>query len=266
MSGSLRGRKGLLALLLLVLVGTGSFALGYRTSATSSAEPNAAVSADASLLEPVLTTPESKLAELSDGSFTRRLFEEFTALDARLKEPGTQVHMVFWSGPGNHGNALSLVDAIASYVATDGVIHKGVWGAGVDSSLQNPSFITMNREAWYERAYPVDGTTTVFGVVRQGVPPVTPEQADAIWGLYSRRYAGQAALFKEATGKPVEVWCFVVGAKAKRIFYSNEFPELERLEAEGAVKVHFARSADADWTDPSDWTHGTANHPPALQQ
>ncbi len=265
MSRWFRGWKGLFPLVLLIVIGLGLFALGFWTSSHYSAAPNVAVNADSSGSDPALTTPESKIAELSDEAFTSKLFDEFTSLEARLKTPGTQVHMVFWSGPRNHGNALNLVDAINSYVAEDGSVHKGVWGAGVNSSLQNPSFIAMNREAWYERAYPEDGKTTIFGVVRTDVPPVTSEQADTIWGLYSSGFAGQAALFQEATGKPVEVWCFVEGAKAKRIFYTNEFPALERLEAEGVVHVHFARTADADWTDPSDWTHGTANHPPALQ-
>jgi hypothetical protein len=266
MSGSFRGWKKPFTLAMLILLGLVLFALGFWTSSLWSETPKVAVSADGSGSDPALTTPESKIAELSDEAFTGKLFDEFTSLEARLKEPGTQVHMVFWSGPGNHGNALNLVDAIDSYVADDGSIHKGVWGAGVNSSLQNPSFITMNREAWYERAYPEDGKMTVFGVVRTDVAPVTPEQADTIWGLYSRRYSGQATLFKEATGKPVEVWCFVVGAKAKRIFYTNEFPVLQQMEAAGVVNVHFAKTADADWTDPSDWTHGTANHPAALEQ
>jgi hypothetical protein len=261
MSGSLHGQHGPLRIVQLVLLGLGLFALGFWTSSKYFATQGVSAVND-----PAMTTPEDKLAELSDEAFTHKLFDEFTALEAGLEKPGTQVHMMFWSGPGNHGNALSLVDAINSYVAKDGSVNKGVWVAGVNSSLQNPSFITMNREAWYERAYPVDGKLTVFGVVRPDVTAVTPAQADTIWGLYSRRYADQAALFKEATGRPVEVWCFVLGAKAKRIFYTNEFPELERLEDEGAVNVHFARSADADWTNPSDWTEGTANHPPALQQ
>ena len=262
---SFKGRKKLLPIVLLVLLGLALFALGFWISTLYPETPRAAVGADVSGSDPALITPESKIAELSDEAFTSKLFGEFTALDARLKQPGTQVHMVFWSGPGNHGNAVTLVDTIGSYVADDGSVNRAVWAAGVDTSLQNPAFAAMNREAWYERAYPVDGKTTVYGVVRTDVPPVTPEQADTIWGLYSRRHAGQATLFKKATGKPVEVWCFVVGARAKRIFYTNEFPVLQQLEAQGVVNVHFAKTGDADWTDPSDWTHGTANHPPALE-
>jgi hypothetical protein len=264
MPGPFRRWKRPLSLVLLILLGLGLFALGFWTSSHDFATPNVSVSSDGSGSDPATTTPESKMAELSDGAFTSKLFDEFTSLEARLKEPGAQVHMVFWSGPGNHGNALNLVDAINSYVAKDGSVNKCIWVAGVNSSLQTPSFVSMNREAWYERAYPEDGKTIILGVVRTDVPPVTPEQADTIWGLYSRRYADQAVLFKEATGKQVEAWCFVVGAKAKRIFYTNEFSVLQRLEAEGVVNVHFAKTSDADWTDPSDWTHGTANHPPSL--
>jgi len=264
-AGGVCGWQKPLIIVLIVLFGLGLFALGFWTSTHYLSSMEGPATSDNMYYNAALITPEAKLAELSDEGFTRRLFNEFTAMDAGLKKPGTQVHMVFWSGAGNHGNALNLVDTINYYVSKEGSVNKCIWAAGVNSSLQNSSFIAMNREAWYERAYPVDGNTAVFGTVRPDVAPVTPEQADAIWGLYSRRYAGQAALFKEATGKSVEVWCYVLGAKAKRIFYMNEFPELERLEAEGSLNVHFAKSADADWTEPSDWTEGTVNHPPALQ-
>lgn len=218
---------------------------------------------DNSLSEPLFTSPTNKLSVLSDEAFTHRLFDECTALDSRLDEPGTQVHMGFWSGPGNHGALVRLLDKINSHEVKDGSVHRAIWDEGVTSSLQIPSFVTMTREAWYERAYPVDGKAVVFDVEYENFAPVTPEQADAVWGLYSRRYTNQATLFKQTTGKTVEVWCFVEGAKAQRIFYTNEFVELKRLEAQGVVSVHFAKHPDADWTNPMDWTHETENHPPA---
>lgn len=251
---------------LLVLAGAALFALGYLTAPRAPQATNRAVSSGPAPSDPLMTSPGDKLSVLSDTAFTRKLFDESTALEARLKQSGTQVHMGFYSGPGNHGNLVRLLDDINNYQAADGAIHKAIWDEGVTTSLQLPSYVLMNREAWYERAYPIDGKAVVYGTPRADFAPVTPEQADSVWGQFSRRYASQASLFKEATGKPVEVWCFVQGAKANRIFYTNEFVELQRLEAEGVVKVHFARTIDADWTDPKDWTEGTANHPPALKQ
>jgi hypothetical protein len=267
-AGAEERRSRLLSTLVLISLGAGLFVLGFAISSalirTPAEEPATVARVSDTSPTPVFTRPEAKLAELSDPAFTDKLFAESTALEPALKTSGTQVHMGFWSGPGNHGSLVRLLDAVNSYKAKDGTIHKAIWDEGVTSSLQIPSFVTMNREAWYERAYPTDGKTVVYGVEYVDPSPVTTGQADAIWGEYSRRYTGQAALIRQATGKPVEVWCFVQGAKAKRIFYTNEFVELKRLEAEGAVKVHFAKSSDADWTDPSDWTHGTANHPAAI--
>nr|WP_304766141.1 hypothetical protein [Candidatus Burarchaeum sp.] len=68
-----------------------------------------------------------------------------------------------------------------------------------------------------------------------------------------------AVRLKEATGKRVEVWCFVEGARLDRIFYTYEYPALQKLESEGVVEVHFARTMDADWKNESEWVIGTAN-------
>ena len=64
-----------------------------------------------------------------------------------------------------------------------------------------------------------------------------------------------------ATGKPVKVWCFVQGAKANRIFYAYELPQLRMMEQKGFVQVYFAKTPDADWTKPDDWINGTAKTP-----
>ena len=266
MSDSRRGwaRTGLVVLL--ILAGAALFTLGYIAASRAPLETNRTAPGDGILPGPLETNPGDKLSVLSNEGFARKLFAESTALEARLGQPGTQVHMGFYSGSGNHGNLVRLLDDINNYKATDGVTHRAVWDEGVTSSLQLPAYVLMNREAWYERAYPVDGRAVVYGIPRADFVSVTPEQADSLWGQFSRRYTGQALLFKEATGRPVEVWCFVQGAKANRIFYTNEFVELQRLEADGVVNVHFAKIANADWTDPADWTHGTANHPPALPQ
>jgi len=63
--------------------------------------------------------------------------------------------------------------------------------------------------------------------------------------------------FVRKTGKPVKAWCFVKGASPNRIFYTYEYPELQKLESAGVVKVYCATKPDADWTNLSDWTQGT---------
>jgi len=263
---SLPSRPGLFVVLILLAgLFLSGLVVGVHVSGTTDTGGSAA-DASGGHSDPILTTPAQKLAELSDEAFTRRLFDETTALDARLRQPGAQVHMGFYSGPGNHGNLVRLLDDINSSDAGDGSVDLAIWDEGATSALQIPSYFEMEREMWYERAYPVDGAAIVYGVPRRDFAPVTPEQADAVWGQFSRRYTDQAVLYEQATGRPVQAWCFVQGAGADRIFYTNEFVELQRLEAEGVVEVHFAKKADADWADPSDWTHGTANHPPALKE
>jgi hypothetical protein len=55
------------------------------------------------------------------------------------------------------------------------------------------------------------------------------------------------------------VWAFVKGALPTRVFYTYEYPELQKLEAKGVVKVHCANTPDADWRNPNDWTAGTGS-------
>ena len=55
-----------------------------------------------------------------------------------------------------------------------------------------------------------------------------------------------------------------IRAKANRIFYAYEYPALQSLEAQGIVKVHFAKSQGADWMNPDDWSEGTDSSPPPL--
>lgn len=144
-------------------------------------------------------------------------------------------------------------------------MNKAIWDEGSTSSLQYPAYVTMNKQGWYERAYPTDGKVTVFGIKYTDPHPPNPQQADEIWGEYSQRYADTAKLFTQATGKSVDVWCFVQGAKKNRIFYMYELPELQKLEQEGYVHVHFAKKDNADWQNPDDWITGTANAPQPAQ-
>ncbi|MGV8176379.1 MAG: hypothetical protein ACP5NX_01100 [Candidatus Bilamarchaeaceae archaeon] len=213
---------------------------------------------------PEFTDPHVKLAQVSDPRFTDELLWEAVSYEPELLEPGTQVNMVFWSGPGNHGSAVRLLDSINNYAPKDGEpIQRAIWDEGPQSSLQYPAYVDMNaRELWYQRASPKDGKTILYGKEYADPYNVTFAEADAIWGAYSQRYAEMAAAFKQATGKTVQVWCFVQGAKPNRVFYTYEYPELVELEHAGAVAVHFAKTPDADWRDPEDWKTGTANASP----
>ncbi|VVC02846.1 Uncharacterised protein [Candidatus Burarchaeum australiense] len=207
---------------------------------------------------PRFTDPAVKLAELSSSNFTDVLFAQAVAFEPLLNQSGTQVHMGFWSGAGNHGSLVRLLDSVNSYASFSNFAQRAIWDEGAQSSLQYPAYVEMNaREHWYERASP--GGAVIYGVSYVDPHPVTFAQADAIWGVYSVRYADMAELIKKATGKKVEVWCFVQGAKPDRIFYTYEYPELQKLEREGVVEVHFAKTVDADWLNESDWMVGTGN-------
>lgn len=212
--------------------------------------------------EPVFTDPAEKLRELSSREFTRQLFNEALAFEPLLGTTGTQVHMGYWSGPGNHGTLVKLLDAINASSAEPP--QKAIWDEGATSSNQYPSYVRMLEEHWYERSDPVDGKVTIYGRKYTDPHSVTFEQADEIWGRYSQRYADMAELLHRRTGKPVKAWCFVAGAKANRIFYTYELPRLRELEQAGDVQVFFAGTTEADWNNPDDWTEGAANAPEPL--
>lgn len=226
-------------------------------------QPGQACSGTGYSLTPVFTSPAAKMAELSSQNFTLLLFSEAASMEPLLNKSGTHAHMGFWSGPGNHGSLARLLDAINSYSPAQGEPpQKAIWDEGVQSSLQYPSYVEMNaQEHWYERASEKGGIATIYGVEYADPYPVAFSDADAVWAEYSERYIDMAVLIENATGNPVEVWCFVQGAKPNRIFYTYEYPELIKLEQQGIVRVHFAKVPDADWKDPEDWYEGTANAP-----
>jgi len=209
---------------------------------------------------PVFTSPEEKLRELRDPSFTGRLYAEAVALEPQLKTPGTQVHMGFWSGRGNHGSVLRLLDIVnEGPAATADPPNRAIWNEGANAYYQYPSWDRILSEHWFDRSMAKNGTVTIAGTMYPDPFPVTYEQADAIWGEYSARYAGMAERFATATGRPVKVWCYVEGAKPGRVFARYEYPELRNLEKKGLVELYFARSVDADWERPDDWIFGSAN-------
>jgi len=191
------------------------------------------------------------------------LFHEALELDSTLDDTNVQVHMGYWSGSGNRDRLAAVLDAINSASAEAGVYQKAIWDEGTTtlSSDQYPQYVLMNQEYWYERGNGAGGIVTIEGVTYVDPYPVTFAQADDIWGGYSQRYADMAANFFETTGRSAEVWCCVIGARATRIFYTYELPELRDLEAAGSVLVHFAVTTEARWDDPSDWITGTGNAP-----
>lgn len=250
------------AVLMLLLAVALSFMLvlplaGCGSSTTGGAS-NGATLSQQEPYKPVFSDPAEKLKETSSPEFTEDLYEEAVAYEPLLNTPGTQVTMGYWSAKGNHGSLVRVLDTINEGPATTPP-RKAIWDEGATSSYQYPSYDTMLEEHWYDRDNEKDGKVTVFGVSYTDPHPVTPAQADDIWGRYSQRYADMAKLIRKATGKPVRAVCFVQGAKANRIFYKYELPELKTLEQSGDSQVFFANTQDADSDNPADWTAGAVN-------
>jgi len=211
---------------------------------------------------PIFTDPATKLAELASQDFTVKLFYEAVALEPKLNQAGVRASIGFWSRSPNRDNLVVLLNTINAYVSTE--TYRAIWDEGTTTATaqQYPSYITMNKEYWYERAYPLsDGTVSIEGAHYADPHPVTTLEADLIWGAYSQRYTDTAKLIRQATGITVESWCFVQGARAPRIFYAFELPELVSLEATGDVYVHFATTYEASWLNASQWITGTTNAP-----
>lgn len=211
---------------------------------------------------PIFTDPQVKQANTASADFTDQLLNDAVNYEPLLTTQGTQVHLGFWSGAGNHGSLVRLLDSINVHcLTTESSPNCAVWDEGATSSLQYPSYVTMLEEHWYDRGNATGGVVTIYGTEYTDPYTVTFAEADDIWGQYSERYADLARNFTSATGLAAKAWCFVEGARANRIFYTYELPELETLEAEGVVTVYFAKTTDADWENPDDWNVGTANAP-----
>jgi hypothetical protein len=205
------------------------------------------------------TDPVAKLQATAQPEFRAQLWTDITLLDPAIGARGTQVHMGYWSGPGNHKALNTLLTEINT---NGGPRVRAFFDEGISPTQLMPAYRTMTAEAWYPRGKLVDGKGSLEGGVKITDPfPTTFAQADRIWGQYSQRYAQLALDVQAATGKPVEVWCYVEGAKVDRVFYKYELPILKDLETLGVVKVHFAKTKEAKHTNPNDWWHGTANAP-----
>jgi hypothetical protein len=256
-----RNRQILIVVVIVILAGV--ITIAYLTRDQSCTDGSCGIYCPPGpLLVPVFPDPEGKILDLSAPAFTRQLYGEAVAYEPLLGTPGTQVHMGFWSGPGNHGSVLRLIDDINEGPAhTSDPPNRAIWDEGVNAYYHYPSYAQILDEHWYERAGTVNGTVQVFGKSYPDPNPVTIAQADEIWGEYSARYTDMIGPIAEATGNPVKVWCYIQGAKADQIFYRYEFSLLQQREQEGACQVYFARDPQADWTKPGDWLNGTANAP-----
>ncbi|MBV8614051.1 MAG: hypothetical protein JOY66_09820 [Acetobacteraceae bacterium] len=234
---------------------TGTMSLAHAGDTDSSANFNPYV--------PDFTDPQAKLEETAKPSFTLELVKDAASYEPLLKTSQTQVHMGFWSGAGNHGSLARVLDSInfGSTPCSGSSPNCAVWDEGATTSEQYPAYVTMLLEHWYDRgnATPSSPTVTIYGKSYPNTNPLDFSTADLIWGQYSQRYADMAVAFFNATGNPVMVWCFVQGASPTRVFYTYEYPELQKLEAAGVVKVHCALTPDADWTNRNDWSDGTGS-------
>jgi hypothetical protein len=213
---------------------------------------------------PIFTDPAAKLSRLSGQNFMQLLLSEAVALEPLVTTSGAQIHMGFWSAAGNHGSLVRVLDSINATPSTATPPQRGIWDEGVSSSIQYRQYVLMNDEFWYERAYFTNGVGVIRGITYTDPHPVTPANADDIWGAYSQRYADMATSIYLETSNKVKVWCFVNGGRKTRIFFKYEFPELQALEASGFVQVFFAERQDSDWTVPTDWKEGTQNAPTPL--
>jgi hypothetical protein len=213
-------------------------------------------------IAPLFPAPADKIAALKDPAYTGQLFAEALATEPLLATPGTQVHMGFWSGKGNHGSMLRVLDTINEGPGAAAVPpNRAIWDEGASAYYNYPSYTRLLDEHWYERASGLNGTVLIFGRAYTDPHPVTFAESDEIWGQYSTRYTDMAEPLAIATGTPVKAWCFVQGAKPNRIFYTYELPQLRLMEQKGFVQVYFAKTPDADWTKPEDWTNTTADIP-----
>jgi len=245
-------RALLLALLAFTLV---QFGCGQQTAAPAKV---------------LFTDPAQKIIELSDANFSSKLLAEAVTLSPNLLQSNSHVYMGYWSGTWpapsiwNRTNLVTVLDAINGAVTTEATY--GIWDEGTTTaaSSQYPSYITMNKEYWYERAGFKNGVGSIEGVWYYDPHPVTFAQADQIWGIYSQKYGDMATLIRSQTGRTPEALCFVNGAKVNRIFFAFELPELVTLEAKGDVIVRFPTTYEAKWDNPAQWLTGTNNAPTPL--
>ena len=221
------------------------------------------VKTPAAAAAPRFTNPVAKIAETAKPEFRTQLWNEVTQLDPAFGAKDTQVHMGYWSGNGNK-NRDALIKLLDEINTNGGPKARAFFDEGVSPNRLLPAYRVMTAEAWYGRAKLPDGKGSLDGGATKVTDPFPVDfaQANVIWGQYSAQYAQLAIDAHAATGKVVDVWCYIEAAKADRIFYKYELPVLKDLETLGVVRVHAAKKLDAKYTNADDWIHGTANIPP----
>lgn len=213
---------------------------------------------------PMFSSAQAKLAKTRDPRFTASLLTNVVDYEPLFLAPGTQAHMGFWSGSGNRGNLVRLLDDInfgSTRCARGPTPNCAVWDEGATTSEQFPLYVEMLVEHWYDRGNAPAGSPviTIYGKRYYNTNSVDFPTADRIWGQYSQRYTEMARPLYRSTGKQVKAWCFVMGAGSDRVFYTYEYPKLQELEREGVVTVYCAKNANANWRKPDDWTVGTGS-------
>jgi hypothetical protein len=213
---------------------------------------------------PLFTPYTIKQKITAESYFTSLLLSNAQRYIPWITIPNTQAHLGFWSGDGNRGNLVRLLGSINFISPTDTCTtgpstNCAIWDEGAVESEQYPLYVEMLEEHWYDRGLATGPTVSIYGVTYPNLNPLSFAQADQIWGQYSQRYADMAVELSLQTGKPVNAWCFLGGAKRNRIFFTYEYPELQKLEAGGYVTVHCTYNPDANWQNPSDWSVGTSS-------
>ena len=263
---------------------SGNVDLAYAQSAleTESLSNSTGLSNNFDPYSPVFTPYAIKQAITANPGFTNRLLANAERYIPWIANPNTQAHMGFWSGPGNRGNLIRVLSSInfttpplsttyfacgngpsPAYPEQTNVSDCAIWDEGAVEAEQYPLYVEMLKEHWYDRGTATDAgraTVSIYGVPYPNQNRLTFAQADTIWGQYSQRYADMAVGLYQQTKKPVKVWAFLGGASKTRIFFTYEYPELQKLETLGYVIVNCTLNPNAVWTNPNDWTIGTTSN------
>ncbi len=97
-----------------------------------------------SKMVPLFSSPSDKIARLKDPLFTRQLYTEAIAVEPLLARPNTQVHMGFWSGKGNHGSMLRLLDAVNEGPGASAIpLNRAIWDEGAFAYDNYPSYTQL---------------------------------------------------------------------------------------------------------------------------
>ena len=86
---------------------------------------------------PIFTDSTKKLAETDGPPFTFKLIANAVNYEPLLTTPNTQMHLGFWSGPGNHGSLVRLLNSINNDInngclATESRPNCAVWDEGAN--------------------------------------------------------------------------------------------------------------------------------------